>query len=223
MEEIQDLKSARDIQETALKALKEGKVITVRIRGIQYKFKGLRGDEISLEGPGGQEQKASLSKLSEKDIAGFAEAALEPLDADKELRIAVFHIYTGGLREARTRLESLERRNVEIPERMKKRLEILRLGWTYAERDARAAQMLTRMRQAYEAREWDAVNQLLAGLKEYADCGVVAEAKEEIDKIRATAQVAPRRWTPPAPQPPRRDFIKRTDPTTPPPDRLRRE
>ena len=95
-------------------ALQRRKADKLRVKGILYRFKALRKDEVVYLGAGGQELTAPVSEIGVKEIARLAGISLESMDDHRRLlQLATFYIYEGALKEARMALTSLEKDDVD--------------------------------------------------------------------------------------------------------------
>jgi hypothetical protein len=185
----QDVRVAQQVEKAALQALEKGQAKSLRIKGILYDFKELRGEEVVCAGLGGQEISAPVSEIKVKELARLAETGLKPLGGKERLRILVFYVYAGAFREARLELANLARSGVAVPDRLKLRYEMLRGGWEAAQKEARATQSLMRLRIHVLDRAWEDVRRELNNLDEYEETSTVREAADEIERIREEADI----------------------------------
>ena len=182
--DLQDVRTAQQVEQMALKALQEGKATNLRIKGIRYEFKALKGDWVICKGLGDREVTEPVAEIKIKELARLAEVGLKPLDESDHLKILVFYMYTGALREARLEIANLERSGVEVPDRLTARFELFQGGWEHAERETRAVQILMRLRASYRARQWEDAHRELINLEDYKETAAYKEAAEEIQRIR---------------------------------------
>jgi len=121
--EVADLGMAQEALKQTLAALRAGKTDGVKIKGVRYNAMSVTDETIGYAPPGNPKQVRSipLAELDRKEMARLVEAAQQPLDGAARLRVALFLLYDGSMREAKEMLQEAVKAGQQIPGHLNER------------------------------------------------------------------------------------------------------
>jgi len=121
--EVADLGMAQEALKQTLAALRAGKTDGVKIKGVRYNAVSVTDETIGYAPPGNPKQVRSipLAELDRKEMARLVEAAQQPLDGAARLRVALFLLYDGSMREAKEMLQEAVKAGQQIPGHLNER------------------------------------------------------------------------------------------------------